>query len=181
MNDKIHDILDGFRIGKLFNANFIILIESTFEIDVIRLDIVLETEQSAIHMQLSELEHILLTGLEIKHSKKFLLGIETDKVGGPETILAVIEHYFRTHVISKTIIDELVDGLVVARHLSAHPIRKLSECVKLCATFLHEIGIEDILEVLIVIVEPDMMTGTQICVLTLKVSMLIKRECHDDS
>ena len=70
---------------------------------------------------------------------------------------------------------------MVARHLPAHPIRKLGEGVKLCATFLHEIRIEDILEMLIVIVEPDMMTGTQICVLTLKVSMLIERECHDDS
>lgn len=84
MNDKVHNILDGFRIGKLFDANFIILIQSAFEIDIVWFDVVLETEQSAIHMQLSELEHILLTGLEIKYSKQFLLRIKTDRSAVPK-------------------------------------------------------------------------------------------------
>ena len=151
--------------------NLVVLVDTQFHFNVGWTNMILQTKQSGIDLQLFNVS-INFSGLQIMDAKKIIS--ETNRVGRSETVWGIVEDLFRRHLITDSVIHIHVQSLLRLRKFLPQKNTLSGECVKnssfLCCQKSH-IGVRDFI---IGVIDPVILTCTKEGVLTFKVGMPVE-------
>lgn len=176
MNRLVHDHLDDVAVVIVIDGDLVVLIDPELGGDVLGFDIILEAEIRRIDVQLIELTW-MDAGLQIVDSQKLLALVKRDGIRRPKGVRGIEQNHFRFHPESDRIVDVHVQGLVISGKSDPHADQTLGKLVKLGPSLSGELGLVDLDEVFVVIVDPMVLARAKDRVTALERGMVV--ESHD--